>query len=452
MNLRLFDTATGDVRPLGQRDVGKVSMYVCGPTVYDFPHVGHGRSVLVYDILRRYLESRGQQVHHVANVTDIDDKIINRATKEDVAADAITTKWEAEYWSAIDRLGVQRPNNTPHATEYVAQMIELIDRLLDNGYAYETENSIYLDATRVKGYGLLARQDLDSLRAGARIEVGEEKRSPVDFVLWKKESAVGPPNAPTWESPWGPGRPGWHTECVAMSLDILGEGFDIHGGGIDLCFPHHENERAQAVALGADFAQHWVHHGFIEVDGEKMGKSLNNFTTLTDLLDRTDPRAYRLLVLRAHYRSPLEVQPDIVADAETALARLDDFARRFADVTDVEPDRDIVDTFNSLMDNDLDTPRAIAELFGVVRAANAGADAGEDVSAKVSAVRAMCAAVGLELKVGDHKLDDAAHELARQRDEARAQKQWADADRLRDELQALGWTVEDGPTGTKIHR
>ena len=323
--LRLHDTATGTVRPLELREPGHVSMYVCGPTVYDLPHLGHGRYSLVFDILRRYLVFSGLDVHYVSNVTDIDDNIINRAARDGRTEQDVTAEYEGEWWKAMDGLGVLRPGDTPHATAYVAAMVGLIGELVERGVAYAVSDGVYLNVEQVPGYGLLAQQPLDSLRAGARVEGSEEKRSPLDFALWK----AAKPGEPAWPSPWGPGRPGWHTECVAMSLDLLGDGFDLHGGGRDLAFPHHENERAQAVALGRPFARHWVHNGWVEVAGEKMSKSLGNFTSLTDLLERSDPRGYRLLVLRAHYRSPIEVTGATVADAEQALARLDGLARRF---------------------------------------------------------------------------------------------------------------------------
>ncbi len=281
-------------------------MYVCGPTVYDLPHIGHGRANLTFDILRRYLSFEGLRVHHVANITDVDDNIIKRAnelgrTEADVAAE-----FEARWWESMEALGDLRPHDIPHATGYIERMVALVSELEAKGVAYETADGVYLEVSRVPSYGLLALQPLESLQAGARVEANEDKRSPLDFALWKKAKA----GEPSWPSPWGDGRPGWHTECVVMSLDLLGEGFDLHGGGQDLRFPHHENERAQAVADGKEFARHWMHNGWVEVEGTKMSKSLGNFTTLPDLLARSDARAYRLLVLRAHYRSPIEVTPE----------------------------------------------------------------------------------------------------------------------------------------------
>jgi cysteinyl-tRNA synthetase len=464
--LQLHDTATGTVRPLRLRQEGEVSMYVCGPTVYDMPHIGHGRANLTFDILRRYLSFIGLKVHHVANVTDVDDNIIKRAaelgrTEADVAAE-----FEARWWESMDALGDLRPQDIPHATQYIEDMIALVGELVARGTAYETPDGVYLEVSKVDGYGLLAQQSLASLQVGARVEANEDKRSPLDFALWKKAKE----GEPSWDSPWGAGRPGWHTECVVMSLDLLGEGFDLHGGGQDLKFPHHENERAQAVADGKVFAQHWMHNGWVEVEGTKMSKSLGNFTTLPDLLARHDARAYRLLVLRAHYRSPIEVTPETVADAEKALDRLDGLARRF-DVADflertpegyvvegIPPATDIdggaLERFRAHMDDDLDTAGALAGIFELVTAAHSAADAGdEDEGARLAHSAAVLAAVlGLSLRAADTVVDDESARLVAERDRARQARDFARADALRDELAALGWTVEDTPDGTAIRR
>ena len=462
--LHLHDTATGTVRLLEPRTEGEVSMYVCGPTVYDLPHIGHGRYNLVFDVLRRYLLFCGLDVRYVSNVTDVDDKIIERAAQEGRTEPEVATEFEARWWEAMDALGLLRPDDTPHATAYVARMVDLVSDLVARGVAYETSDGVYLEVDQVPGYGLLARQSLDSLRSGARVEANEEKRSPLDFALWKK-AKVG---EPAWDSPWGPGRPGWHTECVVMSLDLLGDGFDLHGGGQDLAFPHHENERAQAVAEGRAFARHWVHNGWVEVEGTKMSKSLGNFTSLTDLLSRCDGRAYRLLVLRAHYRSPIEVTAPTLADAEKALERLDTLARRFglADLLAgaagyvveqrdaAEADRDALAAFHRRMDDDLDTPGALAGIFELVTAAHSAADAGDEGEGRrlASSAAVLAAALGLALNGGGADLDEDTRGLVAARDEARQAKDWARADALRDELVALGWTVEDTPSGTAVRR
>ena len=468
--LRLHDTATGTVEPLELREPGRVSMYVCGPTVYDAPHLGHGRFTLVFDVLRRYLLFSGLNVTYVSNITDVDDRIIERARQQGVAEHELASQWEQVWWESMDALGVLRPDADPHATAYIDRMVTFVTDLVDRGVAYETADGVYLSVDAVPGYGLLAHQPLESLRAGARVEPDPSKRSPLDFALWKKAK----PGEPTWPSPFGPGRPGWHTECVVMSLDLLGDSFEIHGGGFDLVFPHHENERAQAVAAGRPFARHWVHNGFLTVGGEKMSKSLGNFTSLGDLLDRSDPRAYRLLVLRSHYRSPIEVTPDTVAQAEAGLLRLDEMARRFgsshadgtekvvAAVIGETPDEDgtavdgaAVERFRDRMDDDLDTAGALGGIFELVREANAAADAGDVRRGQQAAatVRLLCAVLGLAIGTGsDGDIDADSAELVRRRDEARAAADWARADALRDELQAAGWLVEDGPTGTRVRR
>ena len=462
--LRLHDTATGTVHPLELRTEGKVSMYVCGPTVYDLPHIGHGRYNLVFDVLRRYLLFTGLDVHYVSNVTDVDDNIIRRAAEQGRSEPDVAAEFEGRWWEAMDALGVLRPDDTPHATAYIAQMIDLVADLLARGVAYETGDGVYLDVSQVEGYGLLARQSLESLRAGARVESNEEKRSPLDFALWKGAKE----GEPSWGSPFGVGRPGWHTECVVMSLDLLGDGFDLHGGGQDLAFPHHENERAQAVAEGRPFARHWVHNGWEVVGGEKMSKSLGNFTSLTDLLARSDARAYRLLVVRSHYRSPIEVTTETVADAEKGLDRLDALARRFGlpdliaearrgyvlegDMADADPDA--LAAFRRRMDDDLDTPGALADIFELVSAAHTAADALDETGgARLARTAALlAAALGLPLHAGDDEADAQTQRLVAERDEARKAKDFARADALRDELVSLGWTVEDTPAGTAVHR
>jgi len=453
--IRLHDTARGGARELELRDPGKVSFYVCGPTVYGPPHIGHGRQMLVYDVLRRYLEWSGLVVHHVSNVTDIDDKIIARAAEEGRTEYDVAAEYEKAWNDALDALGVLRPHEDPHATAYVPGMVGLIGRLVDAGIAYETGDGVYFGVEALEGYGLLAGQSLESMRAGERVEVLEEKRSPADFALWKKAK----PGEPAWPSPWGEGRPGWHTECVVMSLELLGDGFDLHAGGMDLRFPHHENERAQAVALGNTFARHWMHHAFVEMGGEKMSKSLGNFLTLTDLVQRTDPRAYRLLVLQSHYRSPLEVLPDTIERAERTLAKLDDLNRRWEALgagrpAGVTPDGAALDRFRALMDDDLATPAVTGLLFDLVGSANTALAAGDVVAAAptVAAALAIAGALGLAPRVAETALDEETARLVAERDEARAARDFDRSDAIRDRLTALGWVVQDTPAGTSVHR
>ena len=456
--LKLYDTAQGRIVEVIPRTPGKFSMYCCGPTVYDLPHIGHGRAMVTWDFIRRYIEWTGLEVHHVANVTDVDDNIINRAAKLGLTPKAVAERYEAEWWAATDRLGARRPVDQPHASAYVERMVAVIAELIDRGYAYDTKDTVYFSSSMVEDYGLLARQTVESLRSGARVDVDDEKRSPIDFALWKKAS--GPHDLPQWPSPWGAGRPGWHTECVVMSLDILGDGFDLHGGGLDLMFPHHENERAQAVALGRDFSRHWVHHGFIEVGGEKMSKSLNNFTSLTDMLDRVDPRAYRLLVLRAHYRSPLDVTPELVAESESALSRFDGLARRVGGAPtyaagrgSAAPSPELA-AFDEAMSNDLDTPASTAILFDLLRRANVALDGGAQAVGEALATTAfeVAGALGLFASVVDDALDAASAARVAALDAARAAKDFGRADAIRAQLQADGWVVEQTREGTTVHK
>jgi cysteinyl-tRNA synthetase len=463
---RLYDTATLGIRPLELRDPGRVSMYVCGMTVYDHPHIGHGRLALVFDVLRRYLVFSGLDVHFVSNVTDVDDRIIERANRERRTESEVAREFEASWWAASDALGVLRPDDTPHATAYIEAMVELISELVARGAAYQISSGVYLEVSKISDYPLLAHQSLDSLLPGARVKVDPEKRSPFDFDLWKRAK----PSEPTWDSPFGPGRPGWHTECVVMSLDLLGEGFDLHGGGSDLIFPHHENERAQAVALGRPFARHWVHNGWVVVGGDKMSKSLGNFVTIGQLLERADQRAYRLLVLRSQYRSQIEVTPASLDDAQKALERLDALARRFSlaeefalTTSPVLPhaaqaagiDQEEVTRFCERMDDDLDTPGALAGIFEVVGRAHAVADTGDEPAGRALAqtVVLLCGVLGLGLRGGERReLDDHVKSLVAERDAARASGDYGRSDAIRSELVSLGWTVEDTPAGTRLHR
>jgi cysteinyl-tRNA synthetase len=450
--LRLYDTATREVRELALRDPGTVSIYLCGPTVYGPPHLGHGRATLEYDILRRYLTWCGLDVRLVSNVTDIEDKIIERAEREGRDPAEVAIRCEAVWWDAMDRIGFQRPTDIPHATEWVDEMVEMIGQLLEIGRAYRTDDGVYLSVRSVEDYGLLAQQDLDDMLAGGgeRGVVGAEgKRDQADFALWK----LAKPGEPSWPSPWGDGRPGWHSECVVMSLGLLGEGFDLHAGGLDLKFPHHENERAQAVALGQRFAEHWMHHAFVvDRTGEKMSKSLGNYENLLDFTEQHDPRSFRLMLLQAHYRSPVSMDAELAGAAERTLAGLDAFARRAVDIGVAEPDAEVLARFRERMDDDLDTPGAMAVVFDTVRRANAAIDSGSpDAAPLVAAVREMTGAVGLELGGVEEVPAEVAERVA-DLDAARAARDYAAADAIRAELQAEGWTVETTATGTTVHR
>ena len=449
---RLYDTATREVRPLTMRTPGTLNVYLCGPTVYGPAHLGHGRATIVYDIMRRYLEWSGLTVRLVSNITDIDDAIINRANAEGKTPEQIATKCEAMWWKAMDAVNVLRPTDVPHATEYVPQMVDMINELVARGAAYLADDGVYLSVDKVEDYGLLTHQRLSDMMAGGggrEVFGAGNKRHPADFVLWK----LSKPGEPSWPSPWGDGRPGWHSECVVMSLELLGEGFDLHCGGQDLKFPHHENERAQAIALGRRFANHWMHHNFIvDAEGEKMSKSLGNVNNLLDLVEQYDPRAYRMVLLQSHYRSPVQIQLDNISAAEKALARIDTLARRAGDVVGVNPDQAVLDQFSSRMDDDLDTPGATAMLFETVTRANAALDAGDPAAGSLAAAAlAMCAAVGLTVSVADDVPADVLAKAAAL-DAARAAKDFGSADAIRGELQAAGWTVETTKAGTTVRK
>ena len=480
--ISLYDTLTGEVRPLVTREPGRVALYACGPTVYDHPHLGHARSALTYDVLRRYLEWRGLEVRHVANVTDIDDNIINRARGEGRTESAVAVEWEGVYVDAMTALGVLDPHDRPRATGWVGEMVDFIAGILDAGTAYSTPTGVYLRVRDVDGYGDLVHRSLDDLRAsaGARVEVDEAKEDPLDFALWK----AAKPDEPSWPSPWGPGRPGWHIECVAMSLGLLGDGFDIHGGGNDLVFPHHTNERAEALAVGRTFARHWVHNAMLNIEGTKMSKSLGNYRTVAEMLDEhpLNARAFRLLVLQTHYRKTMEVNAELMASARSACDGLDALARR-ATVLNIPPepvsnsdlDESAVNAFNAAMDDDLGTPQGVAVIFDTRRRANGAIDAGTKDAAKLAlTVRELAGALGISMVrqvriranissgvpevvarlevVQDSDGDAAIEDLVARRQAARDAKDWATADSLREELSGLGVVVEDTPAGPIWHR
>ncbi len=460
--LRFTDSLTGKKVEFTPRDPGQASVYWCGPTVYDDPHLGHARSTLAFDVLVRYLRWSDYDVCAVSNITDIDDKIINRAAAEGGSEPEVAGRYEASFIGQMDRLNVAHPDLRPRATEYVDKMVEIIADLVDREMAYTTDSGVYFDVDRLDDYGALVGRSVEDLRegAGARVEVDDDKNDPLDFALWK----AAKPGEPTWDSPWGPGRPGWHIECVAMSLHLLGDGFDIHGGGDDLVFPHHENERAEALGCGRAFARHWVHNAMVQVDGEKMSKSLGNFTTLDDLLNTWDPRALRLLVLQTHYRRTMEVGSTTLDQSAAALARLDKFADRMAgsDLPEAEPDADVVTRFRTAMDDDLGSPQALAVIFDAVRDANRALDAEDDSTAAElhAAAIELAGVLGLELgsaaaparDVQDDAEAAEIDDLVDQRLAAKAAKNYGKADRIRDKLTARGIILEDSARGTSWHR
>jgi cysteinyl-tRNA synthetase len=455
MGIRIHDTLERGKVDLTLRDESKVSIYVCGPTVYDVPHVGHGRTAVVYDVIRRYLEWRGYEVRYVTNVTDVEDKIIARAAETGSTEPELAKRFEVAYWEQLDRAGVRRPDAMPHATEYVEPMLRLVGELVASGHAYVTESGVYFDVLSFPAYGSLPHRTIEQLldSAGARVEVDEAKRNPIDFALWK----AAKPGEPVWDSPWGPGRPGWHIECSAMSLDLLGAGFDLHGAGDDLVFPHNENERVQAEAAGHASARHWLHSGMVEVGGEKMAKSTGNFRTLADALDEHGARAFRLAVLQAHYRKAIDLGDPELIDAGKGIGRLDALARRAAaagiDPTGALLDDATVERFRESMDDDFGTPGAIAAVFEAVAAANAAIDTGDQARAAtlLATVIELAGVVGLTVE-GASEEDAGIDALVAERDAARRSKDFETADRIRADLAERGLVLEDTPTGTIWHR
>ncbi|MBT8241967.1 MAG: cysteine--tRNA ligase [Acidimicrobiia bacterium] len=452
--MRIYDTLSRKIVDFVPRKEGAISIYACGPTVYDHPHLGHARQAMTYDIARRFFEWAGYDVLHVANVTDIDDNIINRATREGLTEPEVAEKWEAIYMDAMAALDILAPHQQPHATEYVQEMIDFIQVLVDNGAAYVTDAGVYLRVRSIEDYGALIHRTHDELAegAGARVEVDPNKEDPLDFALWK----AAKPGEPTWPSPWGDGRPGWHIECAAMSLGILGDGFDLHGGGTDLVFPHHTNERAEAIAAGRTFSRYWMHNAMLNIDGEKMSKSLNNFATIQDVLDEhpLNARALRLMLLQTHYRKILEINAEVIAHARSGIERLDAMIRKAeaakVDYASAELDSDAVAEFRTQMEDDFGTPEAMAIAFELVRRANGAIDSGDDSAASLVATAIdLTGALGLRIGETQPTSDDDVRidELVAARTEAKANKDFAEADRIRDELAGQGITIEDTPTG-----
>jgi cysteinyl-tRNA synthetase len=455
--LHIHNTLTRKKEIFTPIDGGKVRMYVCGMTVYDYCHLGHARVMVVFDMVARWLRASGYDLNYVRNITDIDDKIIRRAQENGESIRALTDRFIAAMHEDADALGVQRPDHEPRATEFVPQMQSLIGRLYDKGLAYVAENRDVCYAVRkFEGYGKLSGKSLDELRAGERVEVVGEKRDPLDFVLWK-HARVEEPAEVKWNSPWGDGRPGWHIECSAMSSQLLGEHFDIHGGGQDLQFPHHENEVAQSEgAHGHAFVNYWMHNGFVRVDNEKMSKSLGNFFTIRDVLKQYDPEVVRFFILRAHYRSPLNYSDAHLDDARQALTRLYTALRnvKAADVP-VDWNESNAQRFRAAMNDDFNTAEAVAVLFDLANEVNR---TGSEATA--AQLRGLGGVLGLLEResqaflqggVGteDGDADTAAIEaLIAQRAEAKKAKNFAEADRIRADLLAQGVVLEDSAQGT----
>lgn len=455
MVLSIYNTLTKTKEPLKPLIDNQVRMYVCGMTVYDFCHIGHARVMVAFDVVSRWLRQRGYELTYVRNITDIDDKIIRRAQENGEAFEALTGRMIAAMHEDEARLSVLRPDLEPRATEHIAGMHSMIQTLIDKGFAYAPGNGdVYYRVGKFVGYGKLSRRKIEDLKIGARIEVDEAKEDPLDFVLWK----AAKPGEPSWDSPWGAGRPGWHIECSVMSTCCLGETFDIHGGGPDLVFPHHENEIAQSeAATGKQYAIAWMHAGAVRVDGEKMSKSLGNFFTIREVLEKYQPEVVRYLLVSSHYRSPINYSEDSLKEAKGALERFYHSLRGMPETAPAGGEA-FVERFSAAMDDDFNTPEACAVLFELAREVNRLRGSDPHAAAGLAArLRELAEPLGvLQLEPDDFlqagaagKVDAAEVEaLIAARLQARVEKNWAESDRIRDQLTAMGVVLEDGKGGT----
>lgn len=464
--MKVYNTLTRKKEELVPITPGEIKMYACGPTVYNYIHIGNARPLCIFDILRRYLEYRGYKVTFVQNFTDIDDKIIRRANEEHVDFSEISERYIKEFWTDADGLNVRHATVNPKATENIDAIIHIISTLIEKGYAYEAQGDVYFSTEKFKDYGKLSHQSLEDLEAGARIMVGEVKREPMDFAVWK----AAKPGEPAWDSPWGKGRPGWHIECSAMNWRYLGDTIDIHCGGQDLIFPHHENEIAQSECFtGKPFAHYWMHNGYINVDNVKMSKSLGNFFTVRDVAEKYGYEPIRYLLISAQYRSPINYSTDIIEQCISALNRLYtcrdslDFELKNASDAEHDGDRAIIDGFGKYreqfidaMDDDLNTADAIASIFELVRDINTNVVGKTPskalVEGAISVFDELTGVLGLVYNRKTETLDSDIEALIEARTNARKEKNWAEADRIRDQLKEMGIVLEDTAQGVKWHR
>ena len=487
--MKIYNTFTGRKEEFVPLIPNKVKIYACGVTVYDHCHIGHARSAIVFDVIRRYIKYKGFDVKYVRNFTDIDDKIINRAKQEGITWDAVARKYTDEYYKDMKRLGVGRADVEPKATEHIEEIIDIVNGLIEKGYAYEVDSSVYFSVDKFIGYGNLSKKDMEEMMAGARVEVDERKKNPLDFALWKKSKE----GEPSWESPWGSGRPGWHIECTAMSIKHLGESFDIHGGGADLLFPHHENEIAQSEAFtGKPFAKYWIHNGFITIDKEKMSKSLGNFFTIKEVLDKFDPEVVRFFLLSTHYRSPIEFSDDQLREAEssidryyTTIVRINDFLVTLIVSTSLEKKDggkeefsnagkifeglllSFREKFEEAMDDDFNTALALGHIFELIREANRFLDnrpSGLKSRNLLSQTKELLFEAGEILNIFGRTphvwylslmeirniglSEKNILEKIKERQDARQKKDWHIADAIRKELEEKGIILEDKKDGT----
>lgn len=442
---------------------GEVNMYVCGPTVYNFFHIGNGRTFIVFDTIRRYLEYKGYKVNFVQNFTDIDDKMINRANDEGITVKELGDKYIKEYYQDADGLNIERATVNPRATEFMVEIVDFIKGLVDKGYAYEVDGDVYFSTKSFEGYGKLSGQNIDELQSGARINVDDRKRDPLDFAVWKSKKE----GEPAWESPWGEGRPGWHIECSCMAKKLLGETIDIHAGGSDLAFPHHENEIAQSEALtGKPFANYWLHSAFVNVNNQKMSKSLNNFKTARETLEQYDADIIRFLMLSAHYRQQLNFSADLLESAKSSVERLYNAVANLENVIDESTKKSMDDSekaylqgldkyrekYIQKMDDDFNTADAITAIFDLVKDTNTNitSDSSKELAkAALELIRELGLPLGILQKSTKVNLDDEIEALVQERQEARKNRDFKRSDEIRDELKARGIVLEDTPQGVR---
>jgi cysteinyl-tRNA synthetase len=463
--MKLFNTLSRKKEEFIPINEGKVKMYVCGPTVYNFFHIGNGRTFIVFDTIRRYFEYRGYEVTFVQNFTDIDDKMIKKANEENTTVKALGDKYINEYYTDADALNIERATYNPRATEYIQDIVEFVSKLIEKGYAYEVDGDVYFHTKKFSQYGKLSGQNLDDLQAGARINVDERKKDAMDFAIWKAQK----PGEPAWESPWGMGRPGWHIECSCMVKKLLGDTIDIHAGGMDLSFPHHENELAQSEALtGKPFANYWLHSAYINVNNQKMSKSLNNFFTAREVLEEYDAEVIRFFMMSAHYRIQINFSKELLESAKSSLDRLYNTVSNLENLMD-EATKEKMDEketeyilsldeyrqkYISKMDDDFNTADAITVLFELTKSINISItiDSSKEVIAKaLEIIRELGKPLGILQKSTKLSLEEEIESLIQERQNARKNKDFALADKIRDDLKNKGIILEDTPQGVRWH-
>jgi cysteinyl-tRNA synthetase len=443
--MKIYNTLSNKKEEFKPIKKNQVNMYVCGPTIYDYGHLGHGRSAINFDIIRRYFLYRNYKVDFIFNYTDIEDKIINKANKKKITVQELTKKFEKIYDEDYKKLNILSPTKKPKPTKHIKEIIELIKKIEKKGYTYKLDDGIYYDILKFKNYGKLSNQKIEKLKTGARIKINEKKKNPGDFILWKLAKL----NEPSWQSPWGKGRPGWHIECSAMSLKYLKQPFDIHGGGQDLIFPHHENEIAQSeVALTKPFVNYWLHNGLVKINKEKMSKSLSNFITLREMFKKYDPLIFRYAIISTHYRNPIEISDKNLKQAEKSLQRIKNFVKESKQAEKYLDEKLIQNTkkeFIKAMDDDFDTPKALAIIFDFIRKAN---KLGNGKNA-YKLLQELDKVFGI-LKEDKLKITKEIKELIKKREKARKEKDYKTADNIRKELKQRGILVEDTKSGFRL--